>query len=258
MLFYIFSIFLGGGGNLGLDEVVLHEALEVEVGELVLLGKLKELGELGIRVNLAAIGGVLKLVGLDVGVELLAHVSASHLSSNGLAKEGSKLVADAGGLHEARGLAVDVVAALLGGGLLGRLHLTGNGLLKGLEIVLEGGEEANKLLELGAVLGHLDRETREGSIGSNLGDGGCRSSGNLRSGRLGGRSCDLLGAGGLGGRSLNLGGSRNRGGGGSSGLRSSNHSGYYRIYNNLSFKSFNKQINKLKCLTRRLVINNSN
>jgi len=207
--------------------VVLHEALEVEVGELVLLGKLEELGELGIRVNLAAIGLVLKTIGLDVGIELLAHVGASHLSANCLAKEGSKLVTDAGGLHETRRLAVDVVAALLGGGLLGSLHLTGNGLLKGLEVVLEGGKETNKLLELGTVLGHLDGKTREGSVsGGNL-NSGLRGRSNLRSRRLG-SSSNLLGAGGLdyrgGGRSLNLG---NRGGGGSSGLRSSNHSGYY-------------------------------
>jgi len=230
--YFLINLSGGNGGDLGLDEVVLHEALEVEVGELVLLGKLEELGELGIRVNLAAIGLVLKTIGLDVGIELLAHVGASHLSANCLAKEGSKLVTDAGGLDESRGLAVDVIAALLGGGLLGSLHLTGNGLLKGLEVVLEGGEKANKLLELGAVLGHLDGETREGSIGGgNLSGGLCRlrsGGSSLRSGRLGSRGgCSLLDTRGLrrsGGGSLNLG---NRGGGGSSGLRSSNHSGYY-------------------------------
>jgi len=111
---YLIHLSGGNGRDLSLDEVVLHEALEVEVGELILLAKLEELGKLGIRVNLAAIGSVLKLVGLDVGVELLAHVSASHLSAYGLAKEGSKLITDASGLDETRRLAVDVVTALLG------------------------------------------------------------------------------------------------------------------------------------------------
>ena len=198
MFIILCFIFLcsGGGSNFGLDEVVLHEALEVEVGKLVLLAKLEELGKLGIRVDLAAIGLVLKTIGLDVGVELLAHVSASHLSANGLAKEGGKLVTDAGGLDETRRLAIDVVAALLGRGLLGSLHLTGNGLLKGLEVVLEGGKETNKLLELGTVLGHLDGKTREGSVsGGNL-NSGLRGRSNLRSRRLG-SSSNLLGAGGL-------------------------------------------------------------
>ena len=120
-LFYTFSILnylinLSGGNDrdLSLDEVVLHETLEVEVGKLIILANLEELGKLGIRVNLAAIGSVLELVGLDVGIELLAYVSASHLSTNGLAKEGSKLITDASGLDETRRLAVDVVAALLG------------------------------------------------------------------------------------------------------------------------------------------------
>jgi len=144
---------------------------------------------------------------------------------------------------------------------LGSLHLTGNGLLKGLEVVLESGEETNKLLELGAVLGHLDGKTREGSIG----DGNLRSrlrGSNLTSGISYGGSSNLLGAGGLdyggGGRSLNLG---NRGGGGGSGLRSSNHSGYYNIYNNFFSKSFNKQINKLQkyyIAARVLVMKNRN
>jgi len=119
-LFYTFSIFnyllnLSGGNDrdLGLDEVVLHEALEVEVCELIIGANLEELGELGIRINLAAIGSVLELVGLDVGIELLAHISASHLGANGLAKESGKLITDASGLDETRRLAVDVVAALL-------------------------------------------------------------------------------------------------------------------------------------------------
>jgi len=118
--------------------VVLHEALEVEVGELVLLAELEELGELGVRVDLAAIGLVLEAVGLDVSVDLLADISASHLSTDGLAKELSKLITDASRLDETRGLAVAVITALLGRSLLGSLHLASNGLLECLEVVLEG------------------------------------------------------------------------------------------------------------------------
>ena len=114
-IFLIFLYFLSGGRGyyLGLNEVVLHEALEIEVSELVLLANLKELSKLGVGVNLATIGLILKTRGLDIGIELLAHVSASHLSANRLSKEYSKLVADASGLNESRGLAVAVVAALL-------------------------------------------------------------------------------------------------------------------------------------------------
>jgi len=200
--------------------VVLHEALEVEVGELIILADLEELGELLIGVDLATIGLVLKTVSVDVGIDLLAHLSAGHLSANGLAEKGSELVTDAGGLDEARGLAVATVLALLGGELLGSLHLAGNRLLKGLEVVLEGGEEANHLLELSTVLRHLEGEV--GNIGLN--SGGSRSGGGSgsRSG-LNLRGSDLLGAGGLGGsRSLN---NRGRGGSGGSGnrLSSSNH-----------------------------------
>jgi len=111
--FYFYFFYLNGGNNLSLDEVVLHEALEVKVGKLVLLAKLKELGELGIRVDLATILLVLKTVGLDVSVDLLADIGASHLGANGLAEKSGKLVTNAGGLDETRRLAVSVVTALL-------------------------------------------------------------------------------------------------------------------------------------------------
>jgi len=217
LFFHIINL-SGGNNNLSLDEVMLHEALEVEVGELIILADLEELGELLIGVDLATISLVLKTVSVDVGVDLLAHLSAGHLSANGLAEKGSELVTDAGRLDEARGLAVATVLALLGGKLLGSLHLTGNRLLKGLEVVLEGGEEANHLLELGAVLRHLEGEV--GNIGLNSGgSSGGGSSGN-RSG-LNLRGSDLLGAGGLGSSLNNRG--RGRSGGSRNRLSSSNH-----------------------------------
>ena len=203
--------------------MVLHVALEVEVGELILLVELEELGELLIGVDLATIGLVLKTIGGDVGIDLLAHIRAGHLGANGLGEEGGELLADGGGLHEARGLAVAVVTALLGGGLLGSLHLAGDRLLEGLEVVLHGGEETDKLLELGGELSELKGKHR--GIGGD--DRGLTASdgGNYGGGLDNGGGGLGLASTGLGGSSLASGGSSNNGSGGS-GLRSSNHSGY--------------------------------
>ena len=151
-------------------EVVLHIALEVEVSQLVLLLQLEQLGKLGIGVDDTSVALVLQAVGVDVGIDLLAHLGSGHLSANGLAEETSKLVADTSGLDEARGLAVASVTALLGGSLLGNLHLARHSLLKGLEIILHSGEETNHLLELGAKLGELGGKSGRGigGIGSSL------------------------------------------------------------------------------------------
>ena len=170
---------LGGGSRArSLHEVVLHIALEVEVGELVTGLDVEELGKVGIRVDLAAIGGVLETLGADVAVDLLVHLRARHLSTGGLAKELGELVADKSGLHEARGLAVRVGLALLGGRLLGVLDLTGHNLLKVLEITADRGEKAAELLHLGGELSHLHTEGAVKSI-SGLGGGNCSGSGSL-------------------------------------------------------------------------------
>jgi len=217
--------------------VVLHVSLEVEIGELVLLVQLEELSQLGIGVDLATVGLVLKTIGLDVRIDLLAHIRAGHLSANRLAEETSKLVADASGLDETRGLAVAVVTALLGGSLLGGLHLTGDALLKGLEVILHRGEETNELLQLGAELGHLHAKNG-GSI-----NGGSRGGriGNNRGGSHGGSDLNLglLRRLHLGGRS---GGGINNGGNGSSllisGLSSSNHLAIIQYYSDLLLSYF--------------------
>lgn len=222
---FIFLRLFGLCRSINLVEVVLHVALEVEVGQLVLLLQLEQLGKLGIGVDDTSVALVLQAVGMDVGVDLLANLSSGHLSTNGLAEETRKLVADASGLDEARGLAVAGVAALLGGGLLGNLHLTRHRLLKGLEIILHGREETNHLLELGAELRELGGKSSRGvgRIGSSLNHGldngsrgrhrsggrcGSRLSGSLLGTRLG---C-LLGNGG-----------RSRGGSSSRSSSSSNH-----------------------------------
>jgi len=190
---------------------MLHELLKIEVSELILLADLEELSELSIRVNLSAIGLILKTMALNISIDLLAHLSTRHLSTNGLAKELGKLITDSGGLDEARRLTVAIVASLLRRELLSILHLTGNDLLKSLEIILDRREETNELLKLSIELGHLHRKT--GDITGNLSRGRrdgcnwrnnlwCRCSLNL-SGLLRGLSCRC--------RSSSI---RNRGGGG--------------------------------------------
>jgi len=209
MILYQVFINLSGGNGLRLDEVVLHVALEVEVGQLVLLLEVEELREAGVRVDLATVAGVLETLLADVRVDLLAHGSARHLDARGLAEELRELVADARGLHEARGLAVARGLLGLGLGLLGVLELAGNHLLKRLEVALHRGEEAGHLLKLGAELVELggNRSLSEVSrVGSN-GDGGVRHGGGgcdsllgTRLGRLGNNRV-LKGSGG-GGRGL--------------------------------------------------------
>jgi len=102
---------------------MLHVSLEVEVGQLISRGGLEECGQLGIGDDDATVGLVLKLVVSDVGVDLLAHCSASQLSSLGLSKESGELVADQGGLDKTRGGAVSGTLGLLSRRLLGGLEL---------------------------------------------------------------------------------------------------------------------------------------
>jgi len=212
--------------------VVLHETLEVEVGKLVRRSNLKELGELGIGVNLTSVGLVLKTIRRDICVNLLADLSASHLRANGLAKERSKLLADESGLHKTRGLTDAGGLALLGRSLLGGLHLASNGLIKSLKIVLDGGEEAGKLLELGVELGDTSSNIRHVGGRDHRGDG--RGGGNYGN-RCGGSDLSLsLTTAGL---RLDGGGGRNRGGCGS--LRGSNHSGYILLTSH-AFKLFSE------------------
>jgi len=237
------TLHLSGGndGIAGLHEVVLHVTLKVEIGKLVLLVDLEELGELLIGVDAATILLILETIGLDIAVNLLAHVRASHLGANRLAKELSKLIADAGGLDKARGLAVDVVTTLLGRSLLGILHLTGNGLLKRLEIILDGGKKTNKLLELGVELSELEGDRRSlGSRGS-LSCGPCGRRKLIGWCSNNGLNLGLLGAGlGLsyGGYGYGLGFGDGGCGSGGCGLRRSNHTGCYIILSRIVFKLF--------------------
>ena len=107
----------------GLGEVRAHVLLEVEVSKLVGLLELKKASKLGIRVDLATIGLVLKAVIADVDVDLTGNLSASHLGARRLLKERSKLITDSSRLHEARRGAVASLALTLGALLLSSLKL---------------------------------------------------------------------------------------------------------------------------------------
>jgi len=187
---FCFSLFLhlSGLGLHRLGEVGAHEALEVEVGENVILAELEEGGKLGVGVDLAAIALVLELVGADVSVDLAGHRRASHLGTLLLAKEGGKLVADASGLDEARGLTVARLPLALGALLLGSLELTLPLLLHRLVLALKGRDEGAELLELGVELSGLLKKRR--LKGVSLSDGG----GGLNNGRINNGSGSSLGS----------------------------------------------------------------
>jgi hypothetical protein len=142
----MWSLSSGSNDSISLDEVVLHVSLEIEISELILLTELEELGKTRIGIDLASIALVLKTIGVDVSVNLLAYLGSGHLSTDGLAEELSQLIADTCRLDEARGLAVGIDATLLGRSLLGILHLTRDDLLKRLVVVLEGRKNSNKKL----------------------------------------------------------------------------------------------------------------
>jgi len=232
-------IYLDSGGNNSLREVVLHVLLEVEVGELISLAELEELGKLGIRVNLAAILVVLELVATNVGIDLLADSGSGKKSSLLLSEESSELIRDESGLNKSRRGTVSRSTLLLLGSLLGGLKLLGNRLLKSLELGLEGGSKSGKLGNLVGILGKLG-----GNIGLN----------HLSLNRSNGRNLN----GGLGDNSLNglsllsLRGNRSGGSGGLIGgsLSSSNHLVIIYYYRQ-SFLSILTQIYLLKLLLNR-------
>ena len=174
-----------------------HVALQVEVGELVILLQLQQAGELGVRADDTSVGLVLETVSADVGVDLLGHLSAGHLSVLGLAEEGGKLSADAGGLDEPTWLAVaGGSTAALATGLLGLLELAVGALLKSTELVLDGGQGGAHLLDTTQQLGEVGGHGVD-LLGDNvLGHLGLHLLGRLGSGGLG-----LL-LGGLGGLCL--------------------------------------------------------
>ena len=159
-----------------------HVALEVEVGQLVGLLQLQELGQLGIRVDLAAILLVLEVVAADILVDLAGDLSAGHLGASRLAEESGKLSTDQGGLHKTTGRAVATLALTLGARLLGVLHLTSPTLLESAELAAEAGKKGVNLLQLLSEISSLVGESGVGGLGL----GSSLLNRGLGGGRLGG------------------------------------------------------------------------
>jgi len=94
--------------------MLAHVSLKVEVGELIGRLESEELLELGIRIDLAPVGRVLKLVGTNVGIDLAGNIGTSNEGALVLGKELGKLVADKGRLDEpARGTGGIALLALV-------------------------------------------------------------------------------------------------------------------------------------------------
>ncbi len=165
LLFYIFIFLsfsflvfcLSSSNRLLLNEMVLHVSLEIEVGKLIILGELEKRRKLVISIDLSSVGLVLKTIGADIVIDLLANNRSSHVSANFLTKELSQLITDTGGLHKSRRLSVSRTLLLSGGKLLDILDLARNLSLKELEISLKRGELSGKHLELGTeIVQHQD------------------------------------------------------------------------------------------------------
>jgi len=211
---------LGGGLDLGgLSEVRAHVLLEVEVSKLVGLLELKKASKLGVRVDLATIGLVLEVMVANVHIDLTGDLSASHLGTSGLLKEGSELVTDAGGLHKTGRSAVASLALALGALLLSRLKLASPLLLKSAVLRLKSGQKSAKLLELSEELNRL--LGNRGNIAINTLNGGIGIDGGSLNGSRGYGGSLLL----RGFRLLGLHGLLNNGGCGSSGINNGSGSG---------------------------------
>ena len=139
----------------GLGEVRAHVPLEVEVCELIGVLELEESRELGVGVDFASIGLVLKVIRANVSIDVTGNLSARHLGSRRLLEEAGKLITDLRGLDESGRGAVSSLALALSALLLGRLELTSPLLLEGAVLGAEGGNEGSELLELREELSRL-------------------------------------------------------------------------------------------------------
>ena len=87
--------------RLGLNEVVLHESLEVEIGKgFITWFNVEQARQLSVRVNFASILLILEVVGADVEVDFATDVGSCHLSSTGLAEKLGEFITDKSGFNE--------------------------------------------------------------------------------------------------------------------------------------------------------------
>jgi hypothetical protein len=146
---------------LGLHEVRLHVLLKVEVGHLVRRLHLEERLELGVRDDLATVGGVLEVVVLDVGRDELGHIRASHLGVLRHTEELGEFLGDRRRLHEATRGTRALVAVTLGVGLVHGAGFLEHLLLKGLEVALELVERKGESLD---ALGETSEDFTHGAL----------------------------------------------------------------------------------------------
>jgi hypothetical protein len=209
------------GSRLG--EVSSHVLLKVEVSEFLTLLQLQQLKKLGVRVDLATIVLVLKLLGTNVSVDLTSNLSAGKNASLRPAKEGSELIGDQSGLDETRRSTVSIgLAALVG--LIRGTKLAGVLALQLVNLRADRSQKSLGALKLGkntAVKSGGNRAVDLGNGGGDLGalnsgSGSCNRGSRLRclgSRSLGSSRLSRLGRGGSSrgcGRSGNRGGRRRR------------------------------------------------
>ena len=172
------------------EEVELvEEALDVAVGEGLILLHAKNLAHGSVGVDGVTLLGILQLVGIHVGAEGASDISWGHLRALGLAEEAAELIleGDRGGEDGGALLLDDAILALLLGATTtttSLLDLLGNTLLETLES-LDG---ADRLITKSLVKGNkggnllLDRLDLDGDrINDGGGDGGCRGGRRSRS-----------------------------------------------------------------------------
>jgi hypothetical protein len=210
----------------GLDEVHLQEALEVEVGHLILVADTEELGERGVGEDATLERGVKARVGLDILADELGHLGLRAGLTGLESHEGAELLRERALDEEGVVGATGLPDRLLLGGHCGRvltlllLGVTGLtlGRLRRLLNSLHGVADTDR--ELRAE--RLERLSESGELDLRR-DSRNRRSLNSRGGNSGHRHLSLRGRGGLDGLGLglslhlglnSLGGSRLRGGGG--------------------------------------------
>jgi len=80
--------------------VNLQEALEIQVGNLVLVSHTQKLGQLGVGQNAALERGVKAVVGLHVSGDKLGHISLALLALGGETHERTQLIAEGAQLEK--------------------------------------------------------------------------------------------------------------------------------------------------------------
>ena len=82
-----------------------HVLLEIEVGELVGLVELEELGQRSVGNDFTTVVFILEIVCANIEINLTSNISSSHLDSLDFTKESGELVGDDSRLDKSAGIA---------------------------------------------------------------------------------------------------------------------------------------------------------